>query len=300
MTEVSNGNFEAVAAAALAAVTDVLSRDPDPATIVDGVSVARVGRVAILTLARPDQHNVVALAGWRQINSVLAGVAADPSVRVLVVRGAGTKAFGTGCDIKEFESERMGPSAVSYNEELARGLRALDELPIPVVAMLRGLTVGAGLQIAAACDVRVAAQDLRTGIPVGRLGVVIGMTEANVLVRALGAAELKHLLFSGRLLNADDALRVGLVQQIVPVADLVAATAELVGNIVANAPTTMRTSKILADMVGQTLAAADTEALTRASFDGFCGDDFAEGVSAFLDRRSPEFPSNSRHVGTPS
>lgn len=283
-----------------------LLRTPAPDDcVVDFVGLQRLGRVAVVTLARPDQHNVLSLAAWRRVAAVASLLAADPTVHAVVLRGSGDRAFGTGADIKEFPDTRMSPQrAVDYNEAVARGLSSIAEIPVPVLAMIHGMAVGGGLELSAACDVRIASDDARFGLPIGRLGVTLGYTEAAALVRLIGASELKLLLMGGELVSSADALRMGLVQRVVPSAALVDSVVSLVGNVLASSMPTLRSGKLVADMATRTITAADTEALARFTVEVYGGPDLAEGVAAFTERRAPAFPSqdvaSSSHALVPS
>lgn len=278
----------------MTALAELLRADPPAESIVDGVATQRCGAVAVVTLARPEVHNALSLAAWRRLRAVFGELAADPDLRAVVVRGAGGKAFGAGADIAEFPAVRTGAAvALAYNETLAEALRAVAAVPVPVIAMVRGLAVGGGCELAAACDVRVAATDARFGIPIGRLGVTLGLTEASALVRLIGPAALKELLFSGRLVDADEAGRMGLVQRLVAPAELVDTTVALVDAILAASATTIRAAKAVADMCGRPLTATDTERLTRLAVEAYDGVDLKEGVAAFLARRPPVFDGGS-------
>jgi enoyl-CoA hydratase len=278
-----------------AVLAQVLRGDPEPGSVTDHVALERVGSVAVVTLARPEQYNALSLASWRRLGVIFTDLGAEGELRAVVVRGAGDRAFGAGADIKEFPQVRLSAEdALVYNESIAAALTAVTSLAVPVVAMVQGLAVGGGCELAAACDVRLASQQARFGIPIGRLGVTLGYTEADALVRLIGPAALKYLLFSGRLVDADEALRMGLVQRVVATEDLVDETVDLLGAVLASAPVTMRAAKLVADMCGRPLNAQDTEALTRATVEAYGGADLREGVAAFLEGRTPVFPSNER------
>ena len=219
-----------------AVLAQVLRGDPEPGSVTDHVALERVGSVAVVTLARPEQYNALSLASWRRLGDIFTDLGAEGDLRAVVVRGAGDRAFGAGADIKEFPQVRLSPEdALVYNESIAAALTAVASLAVPVVAMVQGLAVGGGCELAAACDVRLASQQARFGIPIGRLGVTLGYTEADALVRLIGPAALKYLLFSGRLVDADEALRMGLVQRVVATEDLVDETVELLGAVLASA-----------------------------------------------------------------
>ncbi|QSE87833.1 enoyl-CoA hydratase/isomerase family protein (plasmid) [Rhodococcus pseudokoreensis] len=272
------------------ALRQLLENDPPADLVTDRVALQRQGSVAVVTLSHPKAHNALALASWQRLRSIFDELAHDPTLRAAVIRGAGTKAFAAGADIKEFPRTRMtAADATHYNEFVAQTLRAVSAVPVPVIAAIRGLAVGGGCELSTACDVRIATEDARFGIPIGRLGVILGYTEADAAARLIGPAALKYLLFSGDLIYVEDAQRLGLVQKIVPTHELASATAKLVTRICCQSAVTMRASKLVADMHGRALTAADTELLSRLSVEAYEGEDLQEGVAAFEQGRRPVF-----------
>jgi enoyl-CoA hydratase len=250
----------------------------------------RAGDVAVVTLNRPASHNALTLAGWRRVRSIFDELAQDETVRAAVIKGAGNRAFAAGADIDEFPAVRLGAvAAIEYNESVAAALDSVTRTPFPVIGMIRGLAVGGGCELAAACDVRLSDAGARFGIPIGRLGVILGYTEANTLAQLIGTAELKYLLFSGELIDANEAHRLRLVQRVVAPQRLVDETAQLVEAIIAGSEVTMRAAKQVANMCGRPLTAQDTEQLSRLSVEAYGGSDLAEGVTAFQARRPPHF-----------
>jgi enoyl-CoA hydratase len=273
----------------------LLGDDVDPDSVVDHITVGHAGPVGVVSLCRPEQHNALSLASWVRLRSVFHALAVEKGLRAVVVRGAGDRAFAAGADIGEFPDVRLTPEdAVGYNEAIAAALESVTALRVPVVAMIGGLAVGGGCELAAACDVRIASSDARFGIPIGRLGVTLGYTEANALVRLIGAAALKYLLFSGRLIPADEALRLGLVQRVVDRQELISETISLIEAIVSGSEVTMRAAKVVSDMCGRPLSARDTEDLTRMTIEAYGGADLREGVAAFQERRAPRFSSTGK------
>jgi enoyl-CoA hydratase len=180
-------------------------------------------------------------------------------------------------------------AADRYNRAISSALEAVMAFELPTVAMVQGLAVGGGCELAAACDLRVAAADARFGIPIGRLGVTLGLTEARAIVRLIGPARLKDLLFTGRLVDAAEALAIGLVDRVVPVEDLTVATAEIVSSIASSAQTTIRAGKLVADAAVRPLSSEDEATFARLTRDAYDGADLKEGVAAFLERRPPRF-----------
>jgi enoyl-CoA hydratase len=238
------------------------------------------------------------LCSWLRLAEVFDQLAGDGDLRAVVVRGAGERAFSAGANIEEFPALRMSAdAALDYNAAVSDALEAVMAFELPTVAMVRGLAVGGGCELAAACDLRVAAADARFGIPIGRLGVTLGPSEARAIVRLIGPARLKDLLFTGRLIDATEALAIGLVDRVVPVEELPAATAAVVSAIVSSAPTTIRAGKLAADTSGRPLSPHDEDVLARLTRDAYDGADLKEGVAAFLERRPPRFGHRETEEG---
>lgn len=238
---------------------------------------------AVLTIAAP-RLNAMTLDIWRAIPGRLAE-ARDASV--VVLRGAGDRALSAGADIGEFaELRTTARAALVYSSSIGAAIDAIRTHPVPVIAMIRGLAVGGGCEIAASCDARIASDDARLGIPIGKLGVTLGLSEAAALIDVLGPARARWLVLSGRLVDAADALRIGLVDEVADGASLVAATAQLATTIAESSAVTVRATKkvIRTASAGATRAAA--EAFAAELFDAYEGPDLQAGVTAFLDRRS--------------
>ncbi|GAB7007943.1 enoyl-CoA hydratase/isomerase family protein [Nocardioides sp. AN3] len=278
---------------------DLLRTDPPAESVVDFIGYQRAGRIAVLTLARPDRHNALNLAAWRRLGELAASLSADEELRAVVIRGAGTRAFSAGADIDEFPTQRMtARTAARYGDAIASALTAVAAMPVPVLAVIDGLAVGGGLELSAACDLRIASEVSRFGIPIGRLGVTLGLAETTALSQLVGPSELKYLLFSGRLIDAVHALRIGLVQSVVPADVLLDEVLDLVAAIMTASVPTLRAAKAVTAMTTRNLTADDTQLLARIAVEVYDGPDLAEGVAAFNEGRSPEFPSQTMHVLT--
>jgi enoyl-CoA hydratase len=266
-----------------------LSADPVAADVVDHVAVSRpLPELAVVTLWRPEKRNAFSLAAWNRLAEVFTALSMEQDLLAVAVRGGAV--FSAGADIEEFPRTRMTvDDAVAYNEKVAAALNAVQGVEVPVIAMLRGLAVGGGCELAAACDVRVASVETRLGVPIGRLGVTLGYTEARALAGLVGGAQLKRILFEGQLLDAQEALQIGLVEICVPDPDLASRTARLLIAILQAAPVTIRAAKAVADMCNRPLTAHDTERLVRFTVEAYPGPDLREGVAAFLGGRTPKF-----------
>lgn len=252
------------------------------------ITLERHGHAAHLVLNRPEKRNALNEAMWRAIPSLLAEAEADNAVRLLVVRGAGG-AFAAGADISEFEEVYATPErAADYSRAIAAALDGLAAFPKPTLAMIEGACVGGGCGIALACDLRFAAEGSRFGITPGKLGLVYTLNDTRRLVNAVGLPAAKDILFTGRLLAADEALRLGLINRLVS-AETLAGEVEAYGTLIAAAsPRSARVTKQLMALIeaGQ----SEDDDATRALFlEAFTSADFQEGYRAFLEKRTPKF-----------
>jgi enoyl-CoA hydratase len=248
------------------------------------------GGVASLSLRNPARLNALRLEMWEAIPALVAALDADPAVRVVVLRGEGLDAFASGADISEFGARRADPaSATAYEETTGRAFEALLGCAKPVVAMIHGVCVGGGLAVAACADLRVAADDARFALPAARLGLGYHLAGVERLVALVGPANATEIFFTARQYTAADALRIGLVNQVVPKADVEEFTTAYVGAIAANAPLTLRAAKRAIREIGRDPAERDAPAVARMIAACFASADYAEGVRAFLEKRAPRF-----------
>ncbi len=239
------------------------------------------GVVATLTINRPAKRNALTVAMWRRLAQVCAELAADSRLRMLVVTGAGAS-FCAGADISSLSEDVAALQSVVEAAELA-----LRNLLIPTVAKIRGHCLGGGNQIALACDLRVADSTASFGVPPARLGVIYPVGSTRALVELVGPAAAKRLIFTAQPIDAAQALRIGLVEQVVEPAELDAAVAELVATMLPLAPMSQFAAKELVNLIadgGDADAAFERWAARwQLSTDG------AEGPAAFLARRQPMF-----------
>jgi enoyl-CoA hydratase/carnithine racemase len=256
-----------------------------------GVDVVREeGGIVWLVLRNPARLNALRLEMWEAIPSLVAELAADPEVRVLVLRGAGEAAFASGADISEFTTHRKdAASARAYEASTARAFEALGSFERPVVAMIHGVCIGGGLAVAATADLRVAADDAKFALPPARLGLGYHLKGIERMVHLVGAPAATEMVFTARQYGAGEALRFGLVNQVVPKAELEAFTRTYVGSIARNAPLTLRTAKRTIAEVLRAAAERDVAAVERMIAACFESADYAEGVRAFLEKRAPRF-----------
>jgi enoyl-CoA hydratase/carnithine racemase len=246
--------------------------------------------VVWVSLRNPARLNAVRREMWQALPDVVRDLEADPSVRVLVLRGAGEEAFASGADISEFTTHRRdAASAAAYEAVTARAFAALLGIEKPVVAMIHGVCIGGGLAIAACADLRVAADDARFALPPARLGLGYHQQGVERMVALLGPSTAAELFFTARQYTAAEALGIGLVNRVVPRAELRAFTERYAGDVAANAPLTLRAAKRAMLELQRPAEARDPAAVARLIAACFESADYAEGVRAFLEKRRPVF-----------
>lgn len=252
------------------------------------LQVRKDGATGWVVFNNPERRNAVSVDMWQALPGALAGFEADPDVRLVVLAGAGDKAFVSGADISQFEKERAGPEAVQRYEELAEGAQAkLQAFEKPVLAMIRGYCLGAGLNIAALCDLRIAAEDARFGIPAAKMGLGYRASSMRNLVDLVGIPHAKEIMLTARQFSAAEAKAMGLVHHVVPVPELESFTRRLCDDISGNAPLTMRAAKrILREVTRNDYDAAKCRAWVKECFDS---EDYREGRKAFMEKRKPVF-----------
>ena len=244
-------------------------------------------RIATLTIDRPKRRNAMNYDMWSALPDLMEQVRGADGIRVLVIQG--TEHFSAGADISEFSTRRNGvEGAERYVEAVGRGERAIAELPLPTIAAVTGFCIGAGCEMALACDIRLAAADARFGITPANLGIVYSFISTRQLVATVGPAWAKQILFGGELIDAPTALRIGLANEIHPPDELAARVADLAGTISTRAQGSVRAAK---QIVNEILDGQDLESdADRALYDeAALSADYAEGVAAFLAKRKPNF-----------
>jgi enoyl-CoA hydratase len=256
----------------------------------DGVILEVRDAVAVVTLDRPEVHNALNLAMWRRLRSAFQMLSPIRSLRAVIIRGAGGRAFSAGADISEFRTTRVGSEAAGvYTTAVASTLQAIHQAPLPVIAMIGGMAVGGGCEIAAACDLRIAGHTARFGIPIMRLGLTMGLVEAEALVRLIGPAHAKDLLFTGRLIGADEALRIGLVNRVVPDDQLEQTSWNLARQICQGSPLAATAHKLTINGLVHGFGGAEAARLRQLTTEIYDGSDLLEGIAAFEERREPLF-----------
>ncbi len=253
------------------------------------VRVEREPPLATVTLDRPEARNAIDRAMWAALPGIFAELAEDRGVRAIVLRGAGERAFSAGADIGEFRTKMISKElARAYWRVVDAANSCVEACPKPVVAMVAGFALGAACPLVCACDVRVAAANARIGVPAARIGLTLGLDDTRRLVHAVGASWARDLLITGRLLSAREALAVGLVHRVVPLARVEAETRALALRIAEQAPLALRQAKANVDLIMRDpgLGSVDRE---EFAIDWAGSQDFVEGVEAFFEGRRPEF-----------
>jgi enoyl-CoA hydratase len=246
--------------------------------------------IGTLTFNNPQRHNAMSLEMWQAAAAVLRGMTDDPAVRVILLTGAGGKSFVSGADISKFESERASAEAIAiYNAAVERFSETLLDCPKPTIAMIRGYCIGGGLGIAVCCDLRIANQGARFGVPAAKLGLGYGMENIRRLMALVGPQFVNEMLFTARQFDAAEAKEMRLVNHVVPDAEIEESVRTLACTIAANAPLTIRSVKAIVRELLRDPEARDgarCEALVQQCFESA---DYQEGRRAFLEKRKPLF-----------
>lgn len=238
----------------------------------------------------PERRNAVSSEMWGAIPNVLSAFEVDSEVRVVVMTGAGDKAFVSGADISQFEDQRANREANErYSARSGAGTAALASLKKPSIAMIRGFCLGGGLAVALSCDLRICSDDARFGIPAARLGLGYGFDGVRRLVDIVGPAYTNEILFTARQFDAPEALRMGLVNRVVGVAELEETVRSYARMIAENAPLTVRASKMAVREALKDPARRKLQELETAVAACFESVDYAEGRRAFMEKRKPNF-----------
>jgi enoyl-CoA hydratase/carnithine racemase len=252
--------------------------------------VEKRGPVGWLTFNNPARRNAVSIDMWEAIPKVLDRFEADAEVRVIVLKGDGDKAFVSGADVSQYEKQRSTAEGIQYYEEIAgRVQERLQNCDKVTIAMIRGYCLGAGVNIALNCDLRLAAEDARLGIPAAKLGLGYRASSLKNLIDTVGPAYAREVLLTGRHFRADEAKAMGLVHRVVPVAELEALVLEYCTMISENAPLTIRASTRIVRELLKAHPAFDAQACAALVKQCFDSQDYIEGRRAFMEKRKPVF-----------
>lgn len=254
------------------------------------ILVRREGRMARVIINRPERRNALSLAAWQSLAAAFDNLAADPDVRVVILTGAGDDAFCAGNDISEFAEKRSTPEQfAAYDGVVEHTYDVIRGIEKPLVARVRGFAVGGGFELMQLCDLQIAGAGARFAMTPVRLGLGYKLDDVQLLVDRIGPRAAREMLFTGRLFDAEEAERMGLVTRVVPDEDLDAAVDACAAEIAANAPLSVRAVKVA---IGEALKSpADRDRARCDDLAAACNrsEDYREGQRAFAERRPPEF-----------
>jgi enoyl-CoA hydratase len=246
--------------------------------------------VGVVTFNNPDKRNAMSLEMWEGLGQAATELRDDPNVRVVVLVGAGDKAFVSGADISQFEKTRHNAAASEAYSKKSEAQRALlGNYPKPTIACIRGFCLGGGMQVAMLADIRFAAEDSQFGIPAARLGIAYGYDGLRNLVSLVGPSWARLIMYTGMRIGSAEALRIGLVDRVLPNGELWDATMEIARTISGNAPLAIKAAKITIAQVLKDAADRDMNSVKQIGIDCMDSEDFREGRRAFMEKRKPQF-----------
>ena len=247
-------------------------------------------RIGWLVFDHPERRNAISVEMWREIPDAVRKLEDDDAVRVVVMRGEGDVAFVAGADISEFAEQRTGDqAALSYDVDSGRAFGALANLEKPLLAMIYGFCVGGGVAVSLSADMRFASDDSLYAVPAARLGLGYHMSGLEALANLVGPSRAKEIFFTARRFDADEALAMGLVNAVVPRAELAGLVRDTAGRIAGNAPLTIRSVKRIVHELSREASQRDIESVNQSIRACFESEDYREGVKAFLEKRAPQF-----------
>jgi enoyl-CoA hydratase len=246
--------------------------------------------VGIITFNNPEKRNAMSLDMWEGLGHALIELRDNPDIRVVILTGAGDKAFVSGADISQFEKTRHNAEASEeYSKRSAAQRALLADYPKPIIACIRGFCLGGGMQVAMAADIRIASDNSQFGIPAAKLGIAYGYDGLKNLVSLVGPSWARLLMYTGMRIDSTEAVRIGLVDRVVADADLWNATSEIARTISGNAPLAIKAAKITIAQVLKDPAERDMGAIKQIGTDCMDSEDFREGRRAFMEKRKPQF-----------
>jgi enoyl-CoA hydratase len=246
--------------------------------------------VGVITFNNPEKRNAMSLEMWEGLGSALIELRDNADVRVVIMAGAGDKAFVSGADISQFEKTRQNAQASEeYSKRSAVQRALLADYPKPTIACIRGYCLGGGMQVAMLADIRLAADNSQFGIPAAKLGIAYGYDGLKHLVSLVGPSWARLIMYTGMRIDSAEALRIGLVERVLPGAELWDATMEIARTISGNAPLAIKAAKITIAQVLNDESKRDMAAIKAVGTACMDSEDFREGRTAFMEKRKPQF-----------
>ena len=248
------------------------------------------GRVGYVIFNNPERHNAVSLDMWADTSRILADYAADDDIRVVVLTGAGGKAFVSGADISKFESERATLDATRhYNATVEKAYSGIQEFPKPTIAMIRGYCIGGGLGLAVCCDLRICSENSRFAVPAAKLELGYSYAGLRRLTALIGPAFAREIFYTARQFSTQEAREMGLVNRVVPDSELESYVKDYAETIATNAPLTVKAVKYVVGEVMKDESKRNLARCTEMVEQCFASHDFIEGRRAFMEKRKPAF-----------
>ncbi len=246
--------------------------------------------VGVITFNNPEKRNAMSLEMWEGLGTALTELRDNPDVRVVIMVGAGDKAFVSGADISQFEKTRHNAEASEeYSRRSAAQRALLADYPKPTIACIRGFCLGGGLQVAMLADIRIASDNSQFGIPAAKLSIAYGYDGLRNLVSLVGPSWARLIMYTGMRIDSTEALRIGLVDRVIPDAELWGATMEIATTISGNAPLAIKAAKITIAQVLKDESRRDMDAIKQVGTACMDSEDFREGRTAFMEKRKPRF-----------
>src|ERR1700712_3124156 len=268
-----------------------IPKTPTEKSFADGKILQSIGDgIGIVTFNNPEKRNAMSLDMWEGLGQALVELRDDPDVRFVILVGTGDKAFVSGADISQFEKTRHNAEASEeYSKKSAAQRALLADYPKPVIACIRGFCLGGGMQVAMLADIRIASDNSQFGIPAAKLGIAYGYDGLKHLVSLVGPSWARLLMYTGMRIDSTEAVRIGLVDRVVPDAELWNATTEIARTISGNAPLAIQAAKITIAQVLKDESQRDINAIKDIGTACMDSEDFREGRQAFMEKRKPQF-----------
>ena len=258
--------------------------------VTDQLIIDRSDGIGRITFDNQARRNALTYEMWCGLAVVMADLADDDTVRVIVLAGAGGMAFSAGADISEFAKKRSAEDAiVIYDKAVGEATDALVSAKKPLIAQIDGFCVGGGLGVAMACDLRIAADDSRFSVPAAKLGLGYKIKGLKILVDQVGPSAAKEIFFTARQFDATEALQMGLVNRVLPAGDVATYVDDYAKTIAGNAPLTVLAAKTVVDEILKDPDARDLDLCEKVVDDCFVSEDYKEGRQAFMEKRKPDF-----------